>query len=250
MIVYVKDTQFPIEANVNPYNAALGFYLRGEEVIHYREQKEIGTFTKDDILVDYVTETQAFLAAMGIQVPHFDYPTALQPYIGRNVHQAKLEDIINNPSSWGVFIKPVSTTKWFTGRVINQAQDLRGIGMADDTRVWGSDAVEFVAEWRAYILDGTVIDVRPYAGDYHFSFDATVLDTAVTAWTDAPAAYSLDIGAAQDGKTLIVEVNDGYALGSYGLSPYKYAAFLQARWQQLVAPFFAENDVFVVPDSL
>ncbi len=80
MTVYVKDTQFPIEANVNPYNAALGFYLRGEEVIHYREQKEIGTFNIDDILVDYVTETQAFLAAMGIQVPHFDYPTALQPY--------------------------------------------------------------------------------------------------------------------------------------------------------------------------
>lgn len=110
--------------------------------------------------------------------------------------------------------------------------------------------MEFVAEWRAYILDGTVIDVRPYAGDYHFSFDATVLDTAVTAWTDAPEAYSLDIGATQDGKTLIVEVNDGYALGSYGLSPYKYAAFLQARWQQLIAPFFAENDGFVVPDSL
>ncbi|MBO3092993.1 hypothetical protein J5F27_13870 [Schleiferilactobacillus harbinensis] len=27
-----------------------------------------------------------------------------------------------------------------------------------------SDAVEFVAEWRAYILDATVIGVRPYCG--------------------------------------------------------------------------------------
>lgn len=176
MTVYVKDTQFPSEASINPYNAALGFYLRGEEVIHYLHQTEIGKLSKDDVLVDYVTETQAFLAAMGIPVPHFDYPAALHQFFGRNIHQAKIQEIINDPSTWGVFVKPVSTTKSFTGRVIREAQDLRGIGLASDTRVWVSDAVSFIAEWRAFILHQEVIDVRPYAGDYHASFDAMVLD--------------------------------------------------------------------------
>ncbi|MFT9041384.1 ATP-grasp domain-containing protein [Schleiferilactobacillus harbinensis] len=73
------------------------------------------------------------------------------------------------------------------------------------------------------------------AGDYHSSFDATILNAAVAIWTGVPVAYSLDIGATQDGKNLIVEANDRYAFGSYGLSPYKYAAFLQARRQQLIA---------------
>lgn len=250
MTAYVKDTAFPIEANVNTYNAALGFYLRGEEVVHYRSQEEIGTFYRDDILVDYVTETQRFLSAMGIKVPWFDYPVALQPFIGRNIRQAKLHDIIDNPSSWGVFIKLVFTTKLFTGRVVNESKDLRGIGLAEDERIWVSDAVQFAAEWRAFILNGEVIDVRPYIGDYHCSFDAAVLDSAVKAWIDAPVAYSIDIGVTQSKVTLIVEVNDGYAIGGYGLNPYKYATFLQARWQQLVAPFFSANESFVVPNLI
>jgi len=35
------------------------------------------------------------------------------------------------------------------------------------------------------------------------------------------------------GATLVVEVNDGYALGAYGLMPLAYAKFLSARWAQL-----------------
>jgi hypothetical protein len=31
----------------------------------------------------------------------------------------------------------------------------------------------------------------------------------------------------------MVEVNDGYALGAYGLMPLAYAKFLAARWAQL-----------------
>lgn len=72
----------------------------------------------------------------------------------------------------------------------------------------------------------------------------------MAAWQDAPAAYSMDIGVTDNGDTLIVEVNDGYALGSYGLSAYKYATFLQTRCQQLVAPYFAQKETFTVPDRL
>ena len=53
-------------------------------------------------------------------------------------------------------------------------------------------------------------------------------------YAEAPAAYALDVGLTKDGKTVIVEVNDGYSLGGYGLDPLLYAKLLSARWAQIV----------------
>ena len=49
----------------------------------------------------------------------------------------------------------------------------------------------------------------------------------------APAAYGLDFGVTADGRTLLVEANDGFALGCYGLDPVIYAEMLEARWCEL-----------------
>lgn len=56
---------------------------------------------------------------------------------------------------------------------------------------------------------------------------------AIAAHVDAPAGYALDVEVCEDGRTLLVEVNDGYAVGSYGLVPTIYAALIDARWAQL-----------------
>jgi hypothetical protein len=46
--------------------------------------------------------------------------------------------------------------------------------------------------------------------------------------------YSLDVGVDNDtGKTLLMEVNDGYALGNYGLSPVDYAKYSSNRWLEI-----------------
>lgn len=37
----------------------------------------------------------------------------------------------------------------------------------------------------------------------------------------------------KDGKTLLIEVNDAWALGCYGLESHLYAKFLLTRWAQL-----------------
>lgn len=52
----------------------------------------------------------------------------------------------------------------------------------------------------------------------------------------------MDIGVTQDGRTLIVEINDGYALGNYGLNPLKAAIFFERRWRELTKPFFARHE--------
>lgn len=99
------------------------------------------------------------------------------------------------------------------------------------------------------MLDGQVLNVRPYTGDYHAHFDASVIDEAISCWKDAPIAYGLDIGVTSDGRTLVVEVNDGYALGNYGLSALNSINFHKARWKEMVKPYFEKNDVFNIPES-
>ena len=60
-----------------------------------------------------------------------------------------------------------------------------------------------------------------------------VIKQAVQDYKTAPAGYSLDFGVTDTGRTLLIEVNDGYALGSYGLFYIDYAKLLSARWAEL-----------------
>lgn len=48
-----------------------------------------------------------------------------------------------------------------------------------------------------------------------------------------PAGCALDFGVTEDGRTLLIEMNDGYSLGFYGLEPALYARVLAARWAEL-----------------
>ena len=45
---------------------------------------------------------------------------------------------------------------------------------------------------------------------------------------------SMDICVTSDNKTLLLEMNDGYALGCYGLNTIDYAKLISARWSQLL----------------
>lgn len=49
----------------------------------------------------------------------------------------------------------------------------------------------------------------------------------------APAGYAVDFGITDKGETLLIEVNDGYAFGCYGLLNIYYSKLLSARWAEL-----------------
>lgn len=245
--VYIKNTKLPIEVSINKYNAQVGFHLRGEEIILYESIHEIPVLYQEDVLVDYIRETREILELMEIKVIELDYPEQLKAFYGRKIKKGVLGEIVNNPNNWGVFIKPSLGSKVFTGRVVKGTQDLIGIGLPFDYPIWISEVVSFVREWRCFILNGKVLDVRPYKGDYHFNYDPKVIDDAVASWTSAPSAYALDIGVTKEGRTLVVEINDGYAVGNYGLSPTLAAQFFEMRWHEVTAPYFSEHDKLEIP---
>ena len=71
---------------------------------------------------------------------------------------------------------------------------------------------------------------RPCKGDWRAHFDPEIVAQALAVYLpEALATFSLDTGRVAAGQTVVVEGNDGYSLGVYGLMPLAYAGLLSAR---------------------
>ena len=159
---------------------------------------------------------------------------SLLGFLGRKVWSSTINHINFHPELWPLFVKSVED-KEITGVVVKSPKDLVGCGTCGiDRPVYCSEVVNILAEWRCFIRYGKIVDIRLYKGDYfNYHYDFDVIKKAVLAHKTAPAGYAMDFGITDKGETILIEVNDGYALGSYGLLYYDYAKLLSARWAEL-----------------
>jgi hypothetical protein len=72
-----------------------------------------------------------------------------------------------------------------------------------------------------------------YDGDPRLSPSDELIDACRHRLLDI-AGDAVDLGVLTDGRSALVEVNDGFAVGRYGLEPGAYAEMLLTRWRQLV----------------
>lgn len=235
MKAYFQRYKQGYSSSVSFYTAYEGFLQMGFEMKFVDEVLEIPLTESDFVVVGSVRFMQIAFDYFGKDYPkYFDYPVELQKYFGRRIHESTINQIDANPHLWNVFIKPKGATKAFTGRVVRGPGDLIGCGdQFTNTVLWVSEIVEFVAEWRVFVRYGEILDVRPYKGDWRMQFDASIIENAVADFTTAPNGYALDFGVTKQGQTLLVEANDGYSIGAYGLYCINYAKLLSARWAQL-----------------
>ena len=197
--------------------------------------------------VEFIT---SYMKTMGIAAPSpMSYPVALDGFLGRRVDQMPLHRVRGDR-----FIKPVAT-KTFNGFVWRHAlrdteqseRDLEQIellrSLDPETLVWVAEPLKFLSEWRYYVIDGQIVGEARYDPDGDDAApppDRSVVHAAIAAWGNAeldrsPAGFAIDFGVAQDGRTLLVEANDGWALGFYGaaLHPREYLRLLWSRWVQV-----------------
>ena len=246
MKVYVKvkkdyNSGLVVGHSQNMQKAISGFNELACEVVPYYSLDDVyDEITREDVVVDYIKQCDNVFAKFGVLNPHVDdYPVCLKKFLGRKIWKDTINSISTDESKWsaGWFVKPVDS-KVFTGKVISSIKDLIGCGAYNENlEVLCSEPVEFVREWRCFVYYDEIIDVRPYKGDWHYNYDANVLDAIMISflgWKQRPMACSIEIGVTKDGKTLLIECNDAYALGSYGLEDFKYAKLLSARWSQLL----------------
>lgn len=237
----VDDFGVPVDANM--YALLDGFRDLGEEIRRYRRAEYLADIipaSPDHIAVGYVEVARRQFRRMAIPEPvDLDYPSALSAFLGRVVVRSTVGDVRRGDvlGKVPVFVKPVRH-KHFTGFVCRSEGDLLRINTAEDSeQVWLSEVIDLRSEYRCYIHIHAIVDVRRYAGDFRAVPDFGVLDRMLKAMDDDPLPLSccLDVGVTIDGRTILIEANDGFAMGNYGLSARKYAELLRDRWNQIVA---------------
>jgi hypothetical protein len=240
VLVQKRDGEFASEED---YAVWLAFMVRGVPVQTYTRDDMLAgrcELRRDTLVVGSVRCVHAALQQLGVSIPKAcDLPESLASYRGRRIWT----------SDWGtihreflagrtepIFVKPLDDVKAFVGYVLRTRADLEPtMSCPAHMKLLVSEVVEFVSEWRSYVLRGEVIGVGHYKGDPLRFPDPEVIRSAVKDFqAESPVAYGLDFGITAAGRSLLIEVNDGYAIGSYGLPAPKLAEMYEARWLELV----------------
>lgn len=229
VFILKKDGEF---VNENNYVAYYGFVKLGYE-IHFFEGDPPENIGRGDIVVGYISTVKKAIKNLGITPPtEIDYPEELSPFYGRKIWESNLNKI--SEKDFPIFIKPKSG-KQFDGRLVKDFSNL--IGCTFDPKgsceIWCSEPVVMIAEWRVFVRYGFVQDARKYKGSPFVQLNEDIVMRAIDMFDNPPAAYSMDFALTDTGETVIIEVNDGYALGSYGLFPTLYSKMISARWAEM-----------------
>jgi hypothetical protein len=230
------DGDYP--CSINGSSAVQGFNYLGLKIVPFYGFGDIETDVDcgpEALVYGYIGDVHLALKKLGLPMPKpLDYPEELRDFLGRDFKEGLLGDIRDRQIPEGIFVKP-QEHKVFTGFVYRGVRPdrLRLATYPDETPVYYSDVVSFISEYRAFVLDGKILDVRRYNGDWSKAPSRDVVEAAVRAYTGSPRAYALDFGVTSEGQTLLVEANDGFALGSYGLPPEGYARMIEARWEEI-----------------
>ncbi|PPD54331.1 MAG: hypothetical protein CTY12_03300 [Methylotenera sp.] len=221
------------------YSAKMGALDVGIKVKHFENVSEIpGDPT--NIVVGSVEVCSEWLVTHGYQVPkaidlllwqEFCY-RELKPMLMSDFKQYALESV----DDWTpVFIKPYQQIKAFTGFVVFDPRLISLFSYDFDGPILVQPEIDIVSEYRVYVNCQRIVDIKHYSGDplvfpipeqikKCVDFSNRILDNH---------SFTLDFGVRSDGCTDLIEVNDGWAIGNYGLEPQQYYLFVRNRWLQM-----------------
>jgi hypothetical protein len=247
--IYIQANEDNVPVNQNCYAAYEGFRLRGEDVrlfslepsgvVPFGLSQIVSSSLSGEIVVHgTIPVVQRVLEELNVSLADVeDYPASLEQYLGRRVWLTTLGEVRDCEELWPVFIKPYQFRKAFTGHVVTRFADLLETNtLPDSFPIWASEPVRFEAEWRVFVLEGRILDVRLYKGSRWVAPIRNAVVDMLARYEEsgtAPVAYALDVGLASD-EMLLVEVNRGYSLGTYGLDSTLYAQMIEALWKHLV----------------
>ncbi|GAA4164512.1 ATP-grasp domain-containing protein [Chryseobacterium ginsenosidimutans] len=221
--------------NVNAFVAFEGFKNFGYETEKFIDADEISDNNPENIVVGGIGNVRKRLQNLNIirLNKEIDYPEELKPFLKRRIWESTINEVFNK-KEWNIFIKPQTETKLFAGKVIKNEMDFLGlINKENNTKIWCSELIDFKTEWRCFIRYKEILDIRRYKGDWNTKIDLKTVQSAIDSFISQPNSFALDFGINENGETILVEVNDGHSLGTYGLSSAHYAKFLSARWSEL-----------------
>lgn len=236
--IYIQSlNNFPIaDWAVSAYQ---GFRDKQANIIFFEDIEEVPV-SKWNIVVGFIEDTNKYLQKLGLppkQAINIPEELNMDFYLQRKIWKMSLEHLEDlHPSEWPLFIKPDGRAKEFIAGVVKDynTSKLYFNELAPNTKLLCSEVVDFVSEYRTYIINGQIKGIKHYLGDYFIYPDPIIVKECVKVYKSAPAGYSMDFGILSNGKTVLVECNDGWSLGNYGLEHTTYANLLATRWREMI----------------
>lgn len=246
--IYIESlNNFPIaDWAVDAY---VGFRDKGADIILFEDIEEV-PFSKWHIVVACIEITNKYFERVGIppkQALNIPEELRQQKFLHRYMMRMTMKDfrfLAHNGDGLGgvplpMFIKPDGVAKEFVPGIVKSTYDIDMYyhNVPGDSPVLLSVPVNFISEYRGYVYDNQLQGLYWYFGDFRVFPDVKIIDEAIAAYTSQPAGYSIDFGVTSDGRTLLIECNDGWSLGNYGLEPSKYTKLLSKRWLEIMKSY-------------
>jgi len=194
---------------------------------------------KYDVIFGSVQATNAFFKECGIEPPEYlGYPKELnkpQYMLRSKPIEIRFQDLALAKMPY--FIKPSKGVKSFTGCVVEdegQLQWLRDFdNVVGETMVYISEVINIVSEYRCFVHEGKLTGIQYYLGDFRVYPSIKMIEDMIKDYKSANCAYTLDVGVGKHGTTALIEVNDMWAIGSYGMDAKEYTLACVRRMREI-----------------
>lgn len=205
-----KETKtLNLYATLNPDKVKIHYFNKAEDVPLSVNFVPCG-------VIDWVTSILGY-----VPIPNY-YPIWLHHLLCRNIWTSN-----KWPMTANIFVKPYDKPKRFKATITTGTY--RG---KKKPPYYCSDKVNFVDEWRYYVVDGQIIYASWYDGQNEDleppQFDQSVIPTN---WCGC-----IDMGMLDNGKFALVECGEPYSIGWYGKfdNGSLYATFLIEGWKYIL----------------
>lgn len=146
-----------------------------------------------------------------------------------------LRNSIQKNKNHKMFIKPV-VKKQFGGFVVDEESIKSLNGFSDDIKIIVKEPFqkEILSEFRVYVHNNKIVDSRNYSGFPFTSPNYDFVQRIIKNNKNFPCAYTIDIGILDDNENIVIEYDDMWAVGNYGVDNIKYLEMLVDRYNEIL----------------
>lgn len=136
-----------------------------------------------------------------------------------------------------LFIKSYDI-KLFSGTILDGMINSQLTELPKETKVIATKPFDFTisTEWRCYVHNHKLVDCHQYSGEpiETTPTDSYVEDVILLNKTEFPSTYTIDIVISKNWTQYVVEYNDMWAIGNYGVENDIYLRMLKDRYFEII----------------
>lgn len=237
-MIYIQSIQKGAQIIPHHFDASCAMYGAMDlgldfKLVHYEQLEKYGTLVKNQLFVGSVEFMTEVFRQAGIS------PAPRLPENSNRISEKITLGEAKMRASAGekLFIKPVEI-KLFTGFVLDASIYSCIKNLPDDVPVLTYKPFDkkIRGEYRIYIHNHRMVDAHCYAGDFmaHPEYGTAQNIIEENKEKGFPCAYTMDIAIFWDSRTTVIEYNDMWAIGNYGMPNDTYVHMLMDRYFEIM----------------